>query len=205
MKNWEDNKAEQPAVDSGVQKPATANLAGTLALPEALPGAFMAGSALDAEWGGLLEGDAALAAMPLSPPPGLINVAAPPAMAPPAMPVPPATEVAANAVAANAAANMAAITASCSVEYSAWFGEGSVVARNDAQKLLEAFKASSSEDITASWGADNPATPWYKTQICKFYKQGKCSRGSRCSYAHGDEDMRTYGGALENAKERGLR
>jgi len=33
-------------------------------------------------------------------------------------------------------------------------------------------------------------TPLYKTRLCNFHLQGACQKGSSCSYAHGEEDLR---------------
>merc|ERR1719265_964586 len=38
---------------------------------------------------------------------------------------------------------------------------------------------------------DNPSvTPLYKTRLCNFHLVGACQKGSSCSYAHGEEDLR---------------
>ncbi|CEL99789.1 unnamed protein product [Vitrella brassicaformis CCMP3155] len=31
----------------------------------------------------------------------------------------------------------------------------------------------------------------YKTVICKHWQEGKCARGAKCTYAHGEEELRT--------------
>lgn len=32
-------------------------------------------------------------------------------------------------------------------------------------------------------------TPLYKTRLCSFFANGACERGSRCGYAHGEDDL----------------
>lgn len=34
-----------------------------------------------------------------------------------------------------------------------------------------------------------PVSSLYKTKLCKFYIQGLCTKGARCSFAHGTEDL----------------
>ena len=37
---------------------------------------------------------------------------------------------------------------------------------------------------------DRPVFSNYKTQKCMFYEQGNCKKGTSCSFAHGDTEMR---------------
>jgi len=40
-----------------------------------------------------------------------------------------------------------------------------------------------------------PIDPMYKfkTQQCKFFDQGKCTKGSECPFKHGDDDSAAEG------------
>ncbi|CAJ1373703.1 unnamed protein product [Effrenium voratum] len=37
-----------------------------------------------------------------------------------------------------------------------------------------------------------PHDPSYKTQLCEYFPSGRCVKGEDCTYAHGEEDLRTF-------------
>lgn len=43
-------------------------------------------------------------------------------------------------------------------------------------------------------GKSGATAPGFKTQVCKFFELGQCTKGEACTYAHGTEDLR--GGRL---------
>ena len=36
----------------------------------------------------------------------------------------------------------------------------------------------------------NTRGPQYRTALCRYYRQGRCSRGVHCTFAHGEHDLR---------------
>jgi hypothetical protein len=47
----------------------------------------------------------------------------------------------------------------------------------------------------------DPEVRYYKMQLCREFSLGtKCPRGKRCTFAHGEQQLRSYGGASATAK-----
>lgn len=59
-----------------------------------------------------------------------------------------------------------------------------LLSTSDTSQLPDGLVLPVSNEVAA------PVTPLYKTRFCEFHKRGACTKGDRCPYAHGKEDLR---------------
>eukprot|EP00747_Dinoflagellata_sp_TGD_P092819 gnl/TRDRNA2_/TRDRNA2_165539_c0_seq1.p1 gnl/TRDRNA2_/TRDRNA2_165539_c0~~gnl/TRDRNA2_/TRDRNA2_165539_c0_seq1.p1 ORF type:complete len:277 (+),score=37.39 gnl/TRDRNA2_/TRDRNA2_165539_c0_seq1:96-833(+) len=70
---------------------------------------------------------------------------------------------------------------------------GQQVAVATAMQQMMAPKGGGKGGVVRKNQSMGSATPGYKTQMCKFFKQsGTCDRGSNCTYAHGAHELKSF-------------
>jgi len=69
------------------------------------------------------------------------------------------------------------------------------------QMVMGSFGGAASCGAAPGTGGQEPVRSSFKTQLCKFFPEGKCRKGQLCTYAHGDQDMRSYTSRLRRGGE----
>lgn len=60
----------------------------------------------------------------------------------------------------------------------------------DAVSIASSFNPSTSEQAPRRRTSENVRRMFVKTEMCRYYEKGKCSRGEECYFAHGSHEMR---------------
>jgi len=69
--------------------------------------------------------------------------------------------------------------------------EQTLLSTHKDQDCVAAISGASGEVDRVKEAADAISRP-YKVSSCRFFAQGSCKNGAQCTYAHGDEELRTH-------------